>query len=70
MGSFKWIAGFLGWVSLGPIGALLGFLAVKAMMDGKGWGFVELHTEAGRLDDVHDPDFLLIQGTDLRGLRM
>lgn len=25
---------------------------VKAMMDGKGWGFVELHTEAGRLDDV------------------
>ena len=27
MGSFKWIAGLLGWVSLGPIGALLGFLA-------------------------------------------
>ncbi len=27
MGSFKWIAGFLGWAALGPIGALLGFLA-------------------------------------------
>lgn len=27
MGSAKWIAGFLGWVTLGPIGALLGFLA-------------------------------------------
>ena len=26
MGSFKWIAGFLGWVSGGPIGALIGFL--------------------------------------------
>ena len=26
MGSFKWIAGFLGWVSGGPIGALVGFL--------------------------------------------
>ena len=25
---------------------------VKAMMDTKGWGFVELHTEAGRLDEV------------------
>ena len=31
MGSFKWIAGFLGWVSLGPIGALLGFLAGSAI---------------------------------------
>ena len=31
MGSFKWIAGFLGWVSAGPIGALLGFLAGSAM---------------------------------------
>ena len=26
MGSAKWIAGFLGWVSWGPIGALLGFV--------------------------------------------
>lgn len=26
MGKAKWIAGFLGWVSFGPIGALLGFL--------------------------------------------
>jgi len=26
MGKVKWIAGFLGWVSLGPIGALLGFV--------------------------------------------
>ena len=26
MGSLKWIVGFLGWVSGGPIGALLGFL--------------------------------------------
>ena len=27
MGKIKWIAGFLGWVTWGPIGALLGFLA-------------------------------------------
>ncbi len=27
MGAFKWIAGFLGWVTWGPIGALLGFMA-------------------------------------------
>lgn len=27
MGAFKWIAGFLGWVTWGPIGALLGILA-------------------------------------------
>ena len=26
MGSANWIAGFLGWVSWGPIGALLGFV--------------------------------------------
>ena len=26
MGSAKWIAGFLGWVSAGPIGGLIGFL--------------------------------------------
>ena len=26
MGTFKWIAGFLGWVTMGPIGALLGFI--------------------------------------------
>ena len=31
MGSFKWIAGLLGWVSWGPIGALLGFLAGSAV---------------------------------------
>jgi DnaJ-class molecular chaperone with C-terminal Zn finger domain len=31
MGSFKWIAGFLGWVAGGPIGALLGFLAGTAV---------------------------------------
>ena len=33
MGSFKWIAGFLGWVTWGPIGALLGFLAGSAIED-------------------------------------
>lgn len=33
MGSMKWIAGFLGWVSFGPIGALLGFFA-GAVWDG------------------------------------
>ena len=27
MGKAKWIAGFLGWVAWGPIGALLGFVA-------------------------------------------
>lgn len=27
MGAFKWLAGLLGWVSLGPIGGLLGYLA-------------------------------------------
>ena len=26
MGALKWITGFFGWVSGGPIGALLGFL--------------------------------------------
>ena len=26
MGTLKWIGGLLGWVTLGPIGALLGFL--------------------------------------------
>ena len=31
MGSFKWIAGFLGWVTWGPIGALLVFLAGSAI---------------------------------------
>ena len=34
MGAFKWIAGFLGWVSLGPIGALLGFLLGSAIDSG------------------------------------
>ena len=33
MGSAKWIAGFLGWVTFGPIGALLGFFA-GAVWDG------------------------------------
>ena len=32
MGSLKWIVGFLGWVSGGPIGALIGFL-FGSMMD-------------------------------------
>ena len=32
MGSAKWIAGFLGWVSAGPIGGLLGFL-IGAVVD-------------------------------------
>ena len=31
MGTFKWIAGLLGWVTMGPIGALLGFLAGTAV---------------------------------------
>ena len=31
MGSAKWIAGFLGWVTGGPIGALLGFFLGKAV---------------------------------------
>lgn len=26
MGALKWIGGFLGWVTLGPIGALIGFI--------------------------------------------
>lgn len=30
MGTFKWFGGFLGWVVLGPIGALLGYLAGAA----------------------------------------
>ena len=31
MGSAKWIVGLLGWVTWGPIGALLGFLAGTAV---------------------------------------
>lgn len=31
MGTFKWIAGLIGWVSAGPIGALLGFMAGTAI---------------------------------------
>ena len=31
MGSAKWIGGFLGWVSGGPIGALIGFLLGRAV---------------------------------------
>lgn len=34
MGALKWIVGFLGWVSGGPIGALLGFLLGSAMESG------------------------------------
>ena len=34
MGSLKWIVGFLGWVSGGPIGALLGFLLGSVMESG------------------------------------
>ena len=30
MGAFKWIGGFGGWVTLGPIGALLGCIAGAA----------------------------------------
>ena len=30
MGSAKWIGGLLGWVTLGPLGALLGFIAGAA----------------------------------------
>ena len=40
MGSAKWIAGLLGWVAFGPIGALLGFFA-GAMWDGAS-GFVRI----------------------------
>ena len=31
MGAVKWIGGFLGWVTMGPIGALIGFLLGKAV---------------------------------------
>jgi len=31
MGAGKWIAGFLGWVAFGPIGALLGFMVGSAL---------------------------------------
>lgn len=34
MGAFKWIAGFLGWVTMGPIGALLGFFTGSAIESG------------------------------------
>ncbi len=40
MGSAKWIAGLLGWVAFGPIGALWGFFA-GAMWDGAS-GFVRI----------------------------
>ena len=33
MGAGKWIGGFLGWVTLGPIGALLGFWFGSAVDD-------------------------------------
>ena len=34
MGKLKWIAGFLGWVVVGPIGALIGFLLGSAAESG------------------------------------
>ncbi|MCR4859046.1 MAG: TerB family tellurite resistance protein [Bacteroidales bacterium] len=34
MGTLKWIVGFLGWVSGGPIGALIGFLLGSAVESG------------------------------------
>ena len=34
MGSAKWIAGFLGWVSAGPIGGLIGFLIGSVLDSG------------------------------------
>ena len=34
MGSLKWIVGFLGWVSGGPIGALIGFLLGSVVESG------------------------------------
>ncbi len=36
MGSIKWIAGFLGWVMVGPIGGLIGFLLGSAAESGLG----------------------------------
>ena len=43
MGAGKWIGGFLGWVALGPIGGLLGFLFGSAF-DGLSGVKVETHT--------------------------
>ena len=34
MGRLKWIAGFLGWVMVGPIGGLIGFLLGSAAESG------------------------------------
>lgn len=34
MGAIKWIAGFLGWVTMGPIGALLGFITGSVVESG------------------------------------
>ena len=31
MGAFKWIFGFLGWVTWGPIGAILGYVSGAAI---------------------------------------
>ena len=36
MGRIKWIAGFLGWVMIGPIGGLIGFLLGSAADSGLG----------------------------------
>ena len=36
MGKIKWIAGFLGWVMVGPIGGLIGFLLGSAADSGLG----------------------------------
>ena len=43
MGAGKWIGGFLGWVALGPIGGLLGFLFGSAF-DGLSGVKMETHT--------------------------
>jgi len=42
MGTFKWFGGFLGWVVLGPIGALLGYLAGAAFE-----GYLERSEQGG-----------------------
>jgi DnaJ like chaperone protein len=53
MGAFKWITGFLGWVTWGPIGAILGYFAGSAIektiesarqvsgSDGQGGGYAQ-----------------------------
>ena len=59
MGSIKWIAGFLGWVMVGPIGGLIGFLPGSAAESGLGM--------AQRMSDGQQPlfpaSFFYIMGT-------